>query len=337
MSSKSNILVLPQPALCSELFTEAAQDELESLGGVTRNPEARNWDSAELASKIGPYNIVVSGWGTPPFTDEVLDAASNLQLIAHTAGSIKKMLPLPVFQRGIAVTHAAGAIAYAVAEMNILLILLSLRQAHRLDAMLKAGEPWDAAKGFVLGQELAGQRVGVVGAGYTGRRVIDLLLGLYADVQVFDPYLSEERAAELGVRKIDDLDALFRTSAIITLQAPPTEETYHMVGARQLALIQDGALFVNTARSHLVDEVALLRELESGRFLAALDVFDDEPLPVDSPFRSFENVIITPHVAGHSVQARRRQGQWMVDEIRRFLAGEPLQYAVTAGMLDIMA
>ena len=130
---------------------------------------------------------------------------------------------------------------------------------------------------------------------------------------------------------------LFRTSAIVTLQAPPTEETYHMVGAQQLALLPDGALFVNTARSHVVDQDALLRELETGRFLAALDVFDDEPLPVDSPFRTLENVIITPHVAGHSLQARRRQGQWMVDEIRRYLAGEPLHFPVTAGMLDIMA
>ena len=337
MSSKPNILVLPQPGLFAELFTESAQAELQSLGDVVRNMENRNWESAELASKIGAYDVVVTGWGSPPFTDEVLAAATRLQLIAHTAGSIKRMLPPPVFERGIAVTHAAGAIAPAVAELNILLILLCLRQAHKLDRMLKAGEPWDAAKSFILGQELAGQRVGVVGAGYTGRRVIHLLQGLDAEVWVYDPYLTDERAAELDVHRVACLDEVFAECPIVTLQAPPTEETYHMVGAHQLGLLQDGAVFVNTARSHVVDEAALLRELQTGRFLAALDVYDQEPLPEDSPFRQLDNVIITPHNAGHSIQARRRQGQEMVDEIRRFYAGEPLRYTVTREMLDIMA
>jgi len=133
------------------------------------------------------------------------------------------------------------------------------------------------------------------------------------------------------------LDEIFAQCPIVTLQAPPTKETYHMVGAKQLALLQDGAVFINTARSHLVDEAALLDELRKGRFVAALDVFDQEPLPEDSPFRQLDNVVITPHIAGHSAQARRRQGQEMADEIARFLAGEPLHYPVTVEMLEIMA
>ena len=336
MPAKPKILVLPQPGLYAELFSDAADAQLHSLGHVTRNSESRNWDSAELASKIGEYDIIMTGWGTPRFTDEVLAAAPNLKLIAHTAGSIKHMLPPPVFARGIAVTHAAGAIAPAVAELTILLILLSLRQVHKLDAMLKRGEPWDTVKNAVVGREIAGQRVGVVGAGYTGRQVIRLLQGLGAEVWVYDPYLDTERAAALGVRH-SALDDIFAQCPIVTLQAPPTKETYRMVGAKQLALLQDGAVFINTARSHLVDEEALLAELRKGRFQAALDVFDQEPLPEDSPFRTLDNVVITPHVAGHSAQARRRQGQEMVNEIARFLSGEPLHYPVTVEMLEIMA
>ncbi len=336
MSPKPKILVLPQPELYAELFSDVADAQLHALGDVTRNAEKRNWDSAELASKLGPYDIVVTGWGTPRFTDEVLAAAPTLKLVAHTAGSIKSMLPPPVFEQGIAVTHAAGAIAPAVAELTILLILLSLRQVHKLDAMLKRGEPWNAAKSAVLGRELAGQRVGVVGAGYTGRQVIRLLRALNAEVWVHDPYLDTERAAALGVRQAE-LDELFAQCPIVTLQAPPTAQTHHMVGAKQLALLQDNAVFINTARSYLVDEAALLAELRKGRFVAALDVFDQEPLPEDSPFRRLDNVVITPHVAGHSAQARRRQGQEMGDEIARFLAGEPLNYPVSVEMLEIMA
>jgi phosphoglycerate dehydrogenase-like enzyme len=166
--------------------------------------------------------------------------------------------------------------------------------------------------------------------------VIGMLKALNAEVWVYDPYLPEERAAQLDVTKAA-LDQIFAECPIVTMQAPPTEETYHMVGATQLGLLQDGAIFINTARSITVDEAALLAELRTGRIQAALDVFDDEPLPVDSPFRGLDNVIITPHVAGHSLQARHRQGQYMVDEIERFFADEPLQYRVTKDMLNTMA
>lgn len=110
-----------------------------------------------------------------------------------------------------------------------------------------------------------------------------------------------------------------------------------MVGARQLALLQDGACFVNTARSWVIDYEALLAELQTGRFWAALDVFDTEPLPAENPFRQLDNVVLTPHIAGASTQARYRQGQYMVDEIARFLAGQPMRYQVTKSMLETMA
>jgi phosphoglycerate dehydrogenase-like enzyme len=110
-----------------------------------------------------------------------------------------------------------------------------------------------------------------------------------------------------------------------------------MLGVCELALLQDGAIFVNTARSRVIDMDALLAELQSGRFQAALDVFDQEPLPEDSPFRQLDNVILTPHVAGASIEARARQGEYMIEEMRRFLAGEPLKYQVTKDMLATMA
>ncbi len=332
-----SLLVAITPTLYRELFSDAADATLRSLAEVTFPATDHNLTVAELAQLVPGHSMVISGWGTPTFTDEVLRAAADLKLVAHSAGSIKKLLPPALFAQGIQVTHAAGAIAPAVAEMTILLILLALRQVHQLDRRLKAGQAWADAKGSLLGQELAGQRVGVVGAGYTGRELIWRLNGLHAQVWVYDPYLTAERAAALGVTHVTDLDLLFRACPIITMQAPPTTETARMVGAQQLQQLSDGAIFINTARSLTVDQDALLAEFQSGRIFGALDVFDEEPLPVDSPFRQLENVIITPHVAGASQQARRRQGQFIVDEIARFLGGESLQYAVTRDMLEIMA
>jgi phosphoglycerate dehydrogenase-like enzyme len=110
-----------------------------------------------------------------------------------------------------------------------------------------------------------------------------------------------------------------------------------MIKAREPGLLHYDAIFINTARSHLVDQAALLAELRTGRIQAALDVFDQEPLPADHPFRSLENVILTPHVAGATRQARQRQGQIIVEEIERFLNGEPLRHPVTKAMLATMA
>lgn len=337
MTTDSHLLVVLPPQLYRQLFDQAADTALRELVEITFNTEERNWDSAELARRLAGHDLVITGWGTPTFTPEVLAAAPDLKLIAHSAGSIKTLLPPPVFAQGIHVTHAAVAIAPAVAEMSVLLILLCLRQVHRLDRILKESGSWAATKTVGMGQELAGNRVGVVGAGYTGREVIWRLKGLRAEVWVYDPYLSVERAHELGVHKAPDLDTLFRDCPIVTMQAPPTAETKRMVGARQFQLLRDGAVFINTARSLTVDQDALLAEFQSGRIMGALDVFDQEPLPPDSPFLRLENVIITPHVAGASVQARYRQGQTIVDEIRRFVTGEALRYRVTGDMLETMA
>ncbi len=333
--SAPEILVLLRPSLYALLFPLETDRALRELGHVVFHREERDLTSDELAQRIPGFDVVITGWGTPAFTDAVLAVADRLRLIAHSAGSIKRMLPRAVFERGIAVTHAASAIAPAVAEMSLLLTLLMLRQAYRHHQALKAGN-WAGARALPLGQELAGLRVGVIGAGYTGRNFIRLLRALDAEVWVYDPYLSEEQAARLGVHKVA-LDELLKNCLVVSLQAPSTQETHHMIGARELSLLQDGAILINTARSWLVDQDALLAELQTGRIQAALDVFDQEPLPPDHPFRELDNVFLTPHIAGATVQARHRQGRTVVEEVRRFLAGEPLRYQVTLEMLDIMA
>ena len=123
----------------------------------------------------------------------------------------------------------------------------------------------------------------------------------------------------------------------MTIHAPTTPETRHLIGARELALLADDAFIVNTARSWVLDMDALLGELSSGRLRAAIDVFDDEPLALESPFRRLENVILTPHIAGATVEARFGQGDTVVAELRRFFAGEPLRFGITAERLAILA
>jgi phosphoglycerate dehydrogenase-like enzyme len=336
MSAKPKILVQISPSLYDLLFTPDSQARLAQVAELTFNREERRWDSSELAQRLPGFDAVITGWGTPKFTGEVLDSARRLRLVAHSAGSIKHMLPPELFAQGVAVTHAASAIAPAVADISLLLIMLCLRRVHILDRMMKAGASWEEMRPIGMGQEIAAQRIGVIGAGYTGRCLIGMLTALNAEVWVHDPYLSEARAAELGVQQAG-MDDLFAQCTVVTVQAPTTQETHRMIGAKQLARLRDGGVFVNTARSLAVDQDALLAELQSGRIVAALDVFDEEPLPADHPFLRLENVITTPHVAGASVQARQRQGQVIVDEIESFFGQESLRYEVTAAMLQTMA
>ena len=335
MSLQPNVLVSLPATLYGMLFTEDADAALRAAARLTFNADGRNWTSDELAARLPGFDAVITGWGTPVFADGVLASAGQLRLIAHSAGTIKSMLPPPVFARGIAVTHSAAAMGPAVAEMTLMFILMLLRQSHRQDSLLKAGD-WEGAVALGPREELAGQRVGLVGAGYVGRCTIELLRALKAEIWLFDPYVGESQAAELGVRKVG-LDALLQGCPIVSLHAPVTPETHHMIGARELALLHEGAILVNTARSWLVDQDALIAALRGGRIRAALDVFDREPLPSDHPFRGLDNVILAPHFASDTVEAHRRQGQIVADEVTRFFSGQPLRYRVTAGMLDTMA
>ncbi|MYD11764.1 MAG: hydroxyacid dehydrogenase [Chloroflexi bacterium] len=335
MTDRPDILIAMRPALFDQLFAEAQQRRLRALGEITLQPYTDNLDEAQLTRLIGGRDIVITCWGTPRFSDAVLAAADRLRLIAHSAGTIKRLLPPPVFAAGRRVTHAAEAMAIPVAETTLLLILLCLRRFHKIDRAFK-DEGWAAARALGPGSELEGARVGIIGAGHTGRKVIQKLGALGAVLWLYDPYVSEVQAATLGARKVD-LETLLRECPLVSLHAPSTAETYRMLGAEQISWLQDGAIFINTARTHLIDEAALLAELQSGRISAALDVFENEPLPDESPYRQLDNVIITPHMAAVTEQAYRRQGQIITDEIDSFLSAGKLRYEVTRDMLDTMA
>ncbi len=334
MSKPKVLLLLPKP-LYNIIITKKAEEVLYSFAEVIRNERDDNLSSDEVAELLPGINGCLTGWGSARFDSSLLDKADSLKIISHTAGSIKFLIPEEVFDRGIIVTHAAGAIAPAVAELALLVTLLGLRRILPYDPALKAGEEWTKLR-TELGEELFDKKVGVIGAGYTGREYIKLLKPFRAEVFVYDPYLSEERAKELGV-KLASLNEIMATCKVVSLHAPSTEETHNMIGAEQLALLQEGAVFINTARAWVVDQDALLRELQKGRFWAALDVFEVEPLPVDSPFRKLPNVYLTPHLAGATIEARRRMGEVSVEDMRRFFAGEEPRYRVTKDMLRIMA
>jgi phosphoglycerate dehydrogenase-like enzyme len=323
-------VLIPQPMRQSILSPDAEKD-LASFATVVSGAAPE-----ELPELLDGAVACVTGWGTPPLTDEVLQASSGLRLVAHTAGSIHKLVPAAALARGLRVSHAAAIIADSVAELVLGQALRFLRNLDAIDREMKAGAGWMEIRNAYPGRLLGEQTVGVVGTGYVGRKVIQGFQAFGCRVLVSDPLLSDAQASELGVTKVE-LPELFASSTIVSLHAPALPETVGLVNAELLRLMPDGALLINTSRGSLVDEEALLAELASGRIAAVLDVFRTEPLPADSPFRSLPNVFLSPHAAGHTIDTHWRQGQAMVDEVRRLLANEPLRYEIAPERLATMA
>ncbi|TVL89668.1 hydroxyacid dehydrogenase [Streptomyces sp. SAJ15] len=279
--------------------------------------------------------VLITGWGCVPLTAEVLDALPKLRAVVHAAGSVKAHITPECWDRELVVCSAAAANAVPVAEFALAAILLSGKDAWRLSGR------YAAEHRFPTGAETARvgnlrRRVGIVGASRIGRRLIALLRPFDVEVAVYDPHLPPAEARELGVRSMP-LDALVAGSDVLSLHAPALPETRHLLDARRLALMPDGATLVNTARGALVDTEALTHALVAGRLSAVLDVTEPEPLPADSPLYRLPNVLLTPHIAGALGNELERLGTAATEEVERLLSGAPPRHRVLRGDLDRIA
>ncbi|MFC4242001.1 NAD(P)-dependent oxidoreductase [Gryllotalpicola reticulitermitis] len=229
---------------------------------------------------------------------------------------------------GIPVANAGGYNSDSVADWVLMAILNLLRNGSARDRSMHAGE-W--SRQFERAHELSAVTVGIVGAGNIGRAVARRLNGFGSTVLYYDPVVS---AALPGAASVS-LDELFSRSDVVTVHAPLAAGTWHLVNAERLAQLRPGSLIVNASRGPLVDEAALIEALRSGHLGgAALDVFETEPLPAGSPLRSLDNVFVTPHIAGDSIESRLRLIDVVTDNIQRVLAGQPPEHVVNRTQLN---
>lgn len=333
--STRKVLYLPRAGLSREILSPRARDLLNRLGTVIWNETDRDLTADELAELLPGAQAVITSWGTPTFTPELLEIADDLRIVGHAAGTVKKLMPPEGHARGIVVLSAAPIIADAVAEYTLWAMLNRQRNLNRYGARMKQERGWKRSDEH-FGHSLYHKKVGLVSASMVGRRVISLLAPFGCDIHVYDPYLSEAECETLGVRKAS-LEQLFAENDIVSIHAPSTPETKQMIGAAHFQAMQDGALLVNTARTWVLDSDALLAELRRGRIDAVLDVFDQEPLPADDPLRDLDNVFLTPHVSGQSEETRLRLVEGIAEDMVRFFAGETPRLAVPPERLSIMA
>ena len=326
-----NIAIAHWPGL--DLFGGADLDRLRALGAVLNTEPIGAWDD-EAEAVLAEAEVIVGHWGCPPLDSAMLDRTPRLGLFAYAAGTVKMMLTDAVWDRGIQVTSGANANAEPVAEFTLAAILFANK-----GVLWRRGPADYSAVSSMADRQWGnfGRTIGIVGASLIGRRVIELLAPFpHLKVTLYDPYVSSAEAASLGVEKLE-IDELCAAADVLSIHAPALPETMHMIGPAQLSALPNGATVINTARGPLIDHAALLPHLESGRLYAILDVTDPEPLPADSPLLEMPNVWISPHLAGTQGFELARMIDYVIEEIRRWSAGEPALNEVTRNRLATMA
>ena len=277
-------------------------------------PPARAWENAADAQAIVASSLV-------RYTGELMDGCPALRLIARTGIGVDNVDLAAATARGIVVTNTPDGPTESTAEHTVAMLLALAKRLKPGSDNLAAGQ-WGPRSGALVGVEVRGKTLGLVGLGRIGRRVADICrLGLEMRVVGCDPFVTPEQAAEWGIA-LADTDSVIAQADFLSLHAPATPETRKLMNATRIAAMKPGAYLLNMARGVLVDEAALLDALDSGHLAGAgLDVFDPEPPHIDSRLRSHPSVIATPHVASLTAEGRERMERMAIERLLDFFAG----------------
>jgi D-3-phosphoglycerate dehydrogenase len=272
-------------------------------------------DPKRLSELLGTAHALLVRSSTQ-VTDMLLEQAPCLRVIGRAGIGVDNIDVEAATRRGVAVLNAPGANTVSAAEHMFALLLALVRRVPWAAASMQHGE-WNRKQ--FGGTELRGKTLGLVGVGRIGGHVATIANAFGMELLAYDPFVTEVRASTLHVT-IASLERVLSIADVVSLHAPLTDETRHMINANRLALMKPSAVLVNTARGGLVDEAALLGAVESGRIAgAAMDVFETEPLPADSPLRRADRVIVTPHLAATTQEAQERVSVEICRSVERAL------------------
>jgi D-3-phosphoglycerate dehydrogenase/microcystin synthetase protein McyI len=303
---------------------------LENSGDAILEPEVEivrlsTTDPATVAREIkGMHGLITRGGAR--ITGEVLAAADVLEVVATSSAGYDHIDVDACSERAIPVVNNSGLNAVSVAEHSIGLIVGLAKKIPLTDHLLRS-QGWQMRMTYAreqIGFEIDGLTIGIVGVGNVGSRLSHKCrVAFNMTVLAYDPYVSQERMQEFGATKVDRLDDMLPRVDFLSVHTPHTKETFHIIGASQLAKMKPTAYLINCARGPLVDEAALLNALRRKVIAgAALDVFEPEP-PVDAnPLFQLSNVILTPHLAGVTAEATKRMSIGAAEQTLQVLRGE---------------
>jgi D-3-phosphoglycerate dehydrogenase len=296
--------------------------ELETaVGEVLYNPAGQPLTPDELLDKLKDVDGMIAGLDY--ITREVIEGANRLKVIARYGVGLDRVDLDAAREKGVVVTNTPGANATSVAELSVALMLALARNLPYAISQTRSGE-WPRLKGTTLSQKT----VGLLGLGAIGKRVAHLLRGFDCRVIGYDPALSPGDAADGGIEWAETSEVIAQAD-FLSLHLPLTPETRNLLDGKALGSMKDGAFLVNTARSELIDEAALMNAVQHGKLAGvALDTFHEEPPPADHPLLKFDQVIVTPHTGAHTDSSTNLMGRIALDECLAVLRGETPQYRI---------
>lgn len=274
----------------------------------------------ELVERLRDTEVIIALRERTRFPAHLLQRLPSLRFIAQTGNHIYHIDLEAATRLGIAVAlDPQPAETTGPAELTFGLMLAVMRGICRYDALLHSGG-WEVPYGRVL----AGKTLGLIGAGRVGSQVARIGNAFRMRVLAWSRSLTDEKAASLGAERVPDLQTLLTRSDIVSVHVPLSNETVGLLGPAEIASMRPGAVLINTSRGPIVDEAALVEALRSGRLAGAgLDVFDEEPLPLDHPLRTCPNAVLTPHAGWQTDQAYEVYAAAMARLVERYLDGQP--------------
>ena len=322
--------MLPPKVLIADAISQPGADEL-SRDNELDVAIKTGLSEEELIALIGPFSGLIVRSQTR-VTADVLNAGAKLRVVGRAGVGVDNVDVETATRRGIVVLNAPGGNTVSTAEHAFSLLLAVARKIPQADANVRS-KNWDK-KNFE-GVELYNKTLGVIGMGRIGSELSRRAIAFGMRVMAYDPYLSATRARTLQVEVVDELDDLLSSADFISLHTPLTAETRHIVDAVRLQKTKRGVRIINCARGGLIDEAALVQALQAGHVAgAALDVFEIEPLPADSPLRGAPNLVLTPHLGASTVEAQESVGIEIAQSIRAALLEGTIRNAVNMPNLD---
>lgn len=315
------------------IYGEAENRQIRELVDIIAPPLSRQ-EIAEDPSPLKDAEIIISGWGCPTFDETLLNAAPALKAIFYGAGSIKYIVTDAFWKRNIQITTAYEANGIPVAEFTLAQILLGLKGYWQYVRSFKETGIWYE---HLSTAGAYGSTVGLISLGMIGRMVAEKLKEYPVKVLAYDPYVKPEVANQLNTH-LCPLETVFAESDVVSLHTPWLPETEGMIRCSHFEAMKPGATFINTARGAVVNEAEMTEVLQKRPdIFALLDVTYPEPPENHSPLKTLPNVVITPHIAGANTNECKRNGQYVIAELKRYINGEPLLFAISEQQAKIMA
>ena len=272
----------------------------------------------ELKERIRVADIVIVGWTN--LTKNVIDSAKKLKMVSIWATTCHYADLEAAKERGIVVTHVPGYATEAVAEHAFALLLAAIRKLPLTDKHVRRGDfDWRPFGGI----ELAGKTLGIIGTGLIGCRVAEIAKAFKMQILAFDKYPNLKKAEEIGMNYVD-LYTLLKESDFVTLHVSLTSETERLIGKKEIEAMKKGVVIINTSQGKVINEKDLINALKSSKLsYAGLDVFEEEPPAKGNPLFKLDNVILSPHIGFHTVEAAKRCTDICIDNVVKFLERHP--------------